>query len=596
MRMNAADPKEPTISGSIFDMRVLQRILHFIRPYRKQFMGVVVLILIASVLSPLRPYLIQYTLDTHLASGQIDKLLQVILLIFGLLLTQSCVQYFYLYYAGNLGQQVVCDIRVQLYKHVQRLSLRFFNATPVGRLVTRCISDIETLLDVFSQGLASIVSNLLQLFMLFLLIFILDWRLACISLSMLPCMLFVTYVFKERIKKVFNKVRTAVSKLNTFVQEHITGMYIVQVFGVEERAFRNFARINAEQKRAHVHAVLHYSIYFPIVELLQAISLSLLLWYGTGKVLQEELTLGILIAFIMYLQMIFRPIRMIADQFNTLQLGLVSAHRVFALLDTDEKMPDTGKKRADGLRGELAFEQVCFAYGEDGNKHVLHNISFSVRPNQMVALVGETGSGKTTTVHLLSRLHDIQSGCITLDGVDVRMYNLAALRKQIAFVPQEVFLFSDTIRNNITLYNPEISDTHIASVAKHIGAWDFIQQLPDGLNYQVMERGIALSVGERQFIAFIRAMVYNPRVLILDEATSSIDNQTEDMIQAAMPKLMKGRTSLVVAHRLSTIQDADNILVFEQGQIIERGTHDKLIKKRGSYYKLHQMQYKNPKA
>ena len=466
----------------------------------------------------------------------------------------------------------------------------FFDKTPVGRLVTRCVSDIETLLDVFSQGLASILGDMLQLGTLLLLMFAVDWRLALVSLSSLPLLLLSTYVFKEKIKAAFNQVRTAVARLNTFVQEHITGMHVVQVFGVEKRTFDRFQQINFEHRRAHMRSVLYYSIYFPIVEIIQAISIGLLVWYGAGKVVSEDLTLGLLVAYILYVQLLFRPIRMIADKFNTLQLGIVSAHRIFALLREEAQVPESGQLPATALRGEIAFERVSFAY--ELPNYVLQDISFVVKTGQMIAFVGETGSGKTSTIHLLSRLYLPQQGRITLDGIDIRQYQLSELRRQVGFVLQDVFLFSDTIRNNITLHDKSITDAHIQETAIQIGAWAFISQLTDGLDHQVMERGASLSVGERQLISFLRAMVYNPKVLVLDEATSSVDNETERILQQAMFALMRGRSTLVVAHRLSTIQHADKIIVLAHGKIVEKGTHSKLLAQGGHYHHLYQMQYK----
>lgn len=588
--MKAPSEPETRISGNVFDIRILHKMARFIRPYGGQFVGVVLLMCLLSVLAPLRPYIIQYTLDTHLVVAQGQKVLEMTLLLLFLLLLQALSQYFYLYYAGSLGQKVICDIRVRLYAHVQRLSLRFFDKTPIGRLVTRCVSDVETLLDVFSQGLASILGDLMQISALLVLMFVLDWRLTWVSLAALPLLILSTYIFKEKIKIAFNQVRAAVARLNTFVQEHITGMPVVQTFGVEARALAQFKRINADHRRAHIRSVLYYSIFHPMADIMQAASIGLIVWYGTGQVVQEKLTLGLLIAFIMYVQMLFRPIHMIANRFNTLQMGIVSAHRIFTLLGYEARIPDVGQKDAKDIQGEVAFKGLWFAY--EPPEYVLRDISFSLRPGQIIALVGETGSGKTSTIHLLSRLYEPQKGKITLDGVDIRKYPLSALRKQVGFVLQDVFLFSDSVRNNITLYDTQVSDAHICRIAEQIGAWDFIKKLPGGLNYQVMERGATLSVGERQLISFMRAMVYDPRVLVLDEATSSVDNQTEQLVQQAMFELIKGRAALIVAHRLSTIQHADQIIVLSQGKIVEKGTHSELLAKAGTYHTLYQMQYK----
>ena len=592
--MSRNEPAPSSVRGTVFDLRILRKIGAFIRPYRGQFVLVTLLVCLLSAVAPFRPYILHHLFDSQAVSRTDDSLHYMVLLLLAHLLVQACTQYFYLYGAGELGQKVVRDIRVRLYSHVQRMSLRFFNSTPVGRLVTRCVSDIETLLDVIGQGLPTIVGDVLQIVFLLFVVFIWNWKLALVGLSVLPLMFISTYIFKEQIKGAFSQVRASVAKMNTFVQEHLTGMHLIQLFGIEAHNFDRFSEINAEQRQAHIRSVLYYSIYFPIVEILNVSGLALLLWYGVGEVMQEALTLGELTAFILYLQMFFRPIRMIADKFNTLQLGVVSAHRIFALLESQDFVTDTGDRQIESgksVRGVIKFDKVCFAYN-DTDGEVLHNVSFSVEPNQMVALVGETGSGKTSTIHLLNRLYEPTEGSITLDGVDLRAYSLKSLRKQVGFVLQDVFLFSDSIRNNITLYDPSVTDDKIRTMAEKLGVWDFMQQLKGGLDYEVRERGGALSVGERQIISFVRAMLYDPKVLVLDEATSSIDNQTERLVQHSMVELMKGRATIVVAHRLSTIQHAHTIFVLEQGKITEQGKHSLLLAKKGTYYKFYQMQQK----
>ena len=582
-------PTEPTqVKGNVFDIRILRKILSFIKPYQAQFLAVILLSVLLSVLTPLRPYLIQSTIDTHLASSRMDKVLEMTYWLLSLLFLQGLVQYLYLYSAGSLGHKVICDIRIRLYEHVQRMSLRFFDTTPIGRLVTRCVSDIETLLNVFSEGLASILGNILQLLALLVLMFLLDWRLTLVCLATLPILIVSTYIFKEKIKVAFNQVRTAVSSLNTFVQEHITGMSIVQVFGVEKETFSKFQKINASHRRANMRSVLYYSVYFPIAEVLQATSIGLIVWYGTGEVVQERLTLGVLIAFIMYVQLFFRPIHMIADRFNTLQLGMVSAYRIMSLFEYQDQMQDRGTKSADRITGHLQFEDVYFAYKSD--QYVLQDISFEMQPGQVVALVGATGSGKTSTIHLISRLYAQQKGKILIDHIPIQEYKLSELRRHIGFVLQDVFLFSGSLRENITLYDEQISDTRIEEVAQEMGIWKFIAQL--GLNYKVMERGARLSVGERQLIVFMRALVYDPKILVLDEAMSSVDTKTEALVQRAMLALLRGRSALIVAHRLATIQHADKILVFDHGKIVESGTHHTLLQKQGVYHRLYHMQYK----
>ena len=576
------------VKGNVFDIRILRKILSFVKPYKVQFLVVIALSFVLSALTPLRPYLIQHTIDNHLAASRMDKVLVMTYWLLFLLFLQGLMQYLYLYGAGSLGHKVICDIRIRLYKHVQSMSLRFFDTTPIGRLVTRCVSDIETLLNVFSEGLASILGNILQLLALLILMFLLDWKLTLICLATLPVLVLSTYVFKEKIKVAFNQVRAAVSHLNTFVQEHITGMSVVQVFGVEQETFSRFKKINTSHRRANMRSVLYYSIYFPIAEVLQATSIGLIVWYGTGEAVEERLTLGVLIAFIMYVQLFFRPIHMIADRFNTLQLGIVSAYRIMALLEYQDPIRDTDTKSLHYIKGHLRFENVSFAY--QANQYVLQDISFEMKPNQVTALVGVTGSGKTSAIHLISRLYEHQKGTIFIDEIPIQQYKLSELRKNIGFVLQDVFLFSGSLRENITLYDDQISDNRIEAVARDIGVWQFIEKL--GLDYKVMERGTLLSVGERQLIVFIRAIVYDPKILVLDEAMSSVDSKTESLVQRAMLALLRGRSALIVAHRLATIQHADNILVFDKGRIVEQGTHKHLLQKAGTYHKLHHMQYK----
>ncbi len=510
-----------------------------------------------------------------------------------LLIFQSIVQYLHTYMSGWLGQYIIRDIRIKLYKHLVNLRLKFFDKTPIGRLVTRNISDVETLADVFSQGLAAMVGDLLQLVFILGLMIYTDWRLALVSLSTLPLLILSTYVFKEKIKVAFNDVRNAVSNLNTFVQEHITGMSIVQIFGSEQREYKKFTEINKEHQRANLKSVLYYSVYFPVAEIISAAGIGLLVWYGAKGVLQQEetgITLGVLIAFIMYIQMFFRPIRLIADRFNTLQLGIVSSSRIMKLLDNEEHIPDNGTFVPQEVKGEVSFEKVWFAYND--NEYVLKDISLKVNAGDTVALVGATGAGKSSIINLLNRFYDINRGLIAIDDVDIKDFELDALRANIGVVLQDVFLFSDTIRQNITLGNNTITDDQIMEAARLVGAKKFIERLPNGLDYNVMERGSTLSVGQRQLISFVRTMVYDPRILVLDEATSSVDTETEEMIQKAIDKMMKGRTAIVIAHRLSTIQQADKIIVLDKGEIKESGTHEELLSHDGFYTQLHNMQYK----
>lgn len=585
--------KEQVSSGNIIDWSVLRRLMKFVTPYRGRFVSVIILTILLGVLTPTRPVLIQYTLDDDVASGNYAGMVNVMILLMGLLIFQSIAQYAHTYLSGWLGQQVIRDIRAKLYEHIINLRLKFFDKTPIGRLVTRTISDVETLADVFSEGLAAMVGDLLQIVFILGFMFYEDWRLALLSLSTLPLLLVSTYIFKEKIKVAFNDVRNAVSNLNTFVQEHITGMNIVQIFGSEKREFEKFKAINEEHKQSNLRSVLYYSIYYPVAEIIAAAGIGLLVWYGAKGVINFEetgITTGKLIAFIMYIQMFFRPIRMIADRYNTLQMGIVSSSRIMNLLDAREHVQETGQHAPVHIHGEVRFRDVWFAYNE--GEYVLKGIDIGIRPGETVALVGATGAGKSSIINLLNRFYEINRGSIEIDGRDIKDYDLGLLRKNIGVVLQDVFLFSDTIFNNISLGNPNVTEEMVWHAADLVGARKFIERLPGKLSYNVMERGATLSVGQRQLLSFIRAMVYDPRILVLDEATSSVDTETEEMIQQAIGKMMAGRTSIVIAHRLSTIQKADKIIVLDHGEIKETGRHEDLLGREGYYAQLHKMQYK----
>lgn len=553
---------------------------------------VIVLTFTLGVLTPLRPILIQYTIDNDVANGDYQGMLLMVLLLFAMLIIQAFAEYIHTYLSGWLGQQVIRDIRTKLYEHLVNLRLRFFDKTPIGRLVTRTISDVETLADVFSEGLAAIISDLLQIVFIVAVMVYIDWRMALLSLATLPLLLISTYIFKEKIKVAFNDVRNAVASLNTFVQEHITGMNIVQIFASEKREFDKFKVINEEHRQSNLRSVLYYSIYFPVAEIIAAAGIGLLVWYGAQSILQDDtgMTIGKLVAFIMLLQQFFRPIRMIADRYNTLQMGIVSSSRIINLLDSQEDVQPNGNHQPETIRGDVKFENVSFAYTAED--YVLKNINLNIEAGKTFALVGATGAGKSSVINLLSRFYEINQGSIKVDGVDVRNYDLGFLRRNIGVVLQDVFLFSDSIFKNITLGNPDVTEEMVWRAADMVGARKFIERLPGQLSYNVMERGSTLSVGQRQLISFIRAMVYDPRILVLDEATSSVDSETEEMIQNAIEKMMQGRTSIVIAHRLSTIQKADTIVVLDKGEVKESGTHPILLQKEGFYTQLYKMQYK----
>ncbi|HMV07978.1 MAG TPA: ABC transporter ATP-binding protein [Cyclobacteriaceae bacterium] len=584
--------KDQATSGNIIDFKVLKRLLKFVMPYKGRFYLVIVLTFTLGVLTPLRPILIQYTIDNDVAVGDYQGMLIMVLLLLVMLIVQAFAEYIHTYLSGWLGQQVIRDIRTKLYEHLVNLRLRFFDKTPIGRLVTRTISDVETLADVFSEGLAAIISDLLQIIFIVAVMVYIDWRMALLSLATLPLLLISTYIFKEKIKVAFNDVRNAVASLNTFVQEHITGMNIVQIFASEKREFEKFKVINEEHRQSNLRSVLYYSIYFPVAEIIAAAGIGLLVWYGAQSIIQNDtgMTIGKLVAFIMLLQQFFRPIRMIADRYNTLQMGIVSSSRIISLLDSQEDVQPNGAHQPETIRGEVKFENVSFAYV--GDEYVLKNINLDIQAGKTFALVGATGAGKSSVINLLSRFYEINQGHIKVDGVDIREYDLGFLRRNIGVVLQDVFLFSDSIYKNITLGNPDVTEEMVWRAADMVGARKFIERLPGQLSYNVMERGSTLSVGQRQLISFIRAMVYDPRILVLDEATSSVDSETEEMIQNAIEKMMQGRTSIVIAHRLSTIQKADTIVVLDKGEIKESGTHANLLQKEGFYTQLYKMQYK----
>ena len=579
------------VSGNLFDFKILGRLMLFCRPYMSVFYILVLLTISLSILQPIRPYITQIIIDDYISVNDIKGLQFMIILLIALLAVNAVVMYFHTYLSGWLGQNIIRDIRIKLFSHLQKFKLQFFDKTPIGRVVTRNVSDIETIADIFGQGIASIIGDILQLVGIVILMFILNWKLTLISLSTLPFLFLTTYIFKEKVKLSFNEVRTAVANLNSYVQEHIVGMNLVQIFANEKKEFNKFIFINKTHLNANLKAVLYYSIYFPVMELFTSIGLGLLIWYGAGQLFEEEVTLGVLIAFIMYLQLFFRPIRAIADRFNTLQMGVVSSKRIFDLLDRNEIINSNEKISKMDIVGRVEFKNLWFSYNP--NDYILRDINFKIDKGQSVAFVGSTGSGKTSIINLINRFYEYQKGEILIDDVDIRDYNSSDLRKNIGLVSQDVFLFSDSILNNITLYNDNISEEEVWSSIKKVGAEKFINSLPGKLSFNVKERGGSLSVGQRQLISCIRIMLYDPKIILLDEATSSVDSDTELMIQNAISEILKNRTSIVVAHRLSTIKEVDKIIVIESGEIKEVGNHDQLLKKGGFYNKLYQMQYKN---
>ncbi len=574
-----------------FDFFLLKRVIGLAKPYRMIFALAGVLAVVLAPLATMRPFLIQKMVDDYIFVNDIKGLTNIALLIFVLLMAETILRYIFNFSAGWLGQSVIRDLRVKVFQHITRLRLTYFDRTAIGTATTRTINDIETINTVFSQGVITIIADVLTLIVVLSIMFYTSWQLTLICLTTMPFLMVASYIFKEKVKKSFQKVRTQISRMNAFLQERITGMRTVQIFNAEEDEMTKFKTINRSYTQANLDSILYYAVFYPVVEIISAASLGLMVWWGAQQSLLENgVTLGALVAFPIYLNMLFRPIRMLADKFNTLQMGLVAAERVFTLLDRDEFIKNEGTIKPDKLNGKVAFEDVFFAYRE--RDYVLKNLSFDINPGETLAIVGGTGSGKTTIINILNRFYDIQKGAIKVDDQDIRNYELLAFRKRIAVVLQDVFLFSGTVFENITLRDERYSREEVIAAAKLIGADRFIEKLPGGYDYKVMERGATLSMGQRQLISFVRALVFNPDILILDEATSSIDPETESVIQFAIETLIAKRTSIIIAHRLSTIRHADNILVLDKGEIKEFGPHEELLKmENGHYRELYEMQF-----
>lgn len=576
--------------GKAFDLVLFRRVMAFVKPYRKTFWMCFWLTILLSFLGVVRPVLMGDMIDKHAATGDAHGLYVLFAVVVGLLLLETFVQFYQAYWTSWLGQTVTFDLRQRLYERIVNFRLRYFDRTPIGTLVTRVISDIETIDDIFAQGLLMIMGDLLKLVVVVAVMFVYNWKLALWSMVPIPLLFWATNIFKNSIQKSFQDVRTQVARLNAFVQEHIQGMAIVQVFGREQQEYRKFEAINTEHRDANIRAVFAYSVFFPVVEVLSAVSLAFLIWWGVGDVLQGVATFGELIAYIQFINMLFRPIRQLADRFNVLQMGMVGSERVFKVLDTEAVIVAGGQRGTADMRGDIDFKHLWFAY--DDEHFVLKDISFTARSGEMIALVGATGSGKSSIVNVLSRAYEYQKGEVLIDGHDIRQYRLDELRKSVSVVLQDVFLFSDTVHNNITLNDDTITREEVVEAAKAVGAHDFIMRLPNGYDTDVRERGSVLSVGQRQLLAFIRAYVNKPKILVLDEATSSVDSMSEQLIQEATERITKGRTSIVIAHRLSTVQNADRILVIGEGGIIEQGSHQELLATDGAYRKLYELQFR----
>ncbi|MGJ1190194.1 ABC transporter ATP-binding protein [Sphingobacterium siyangense] len=577
------------ITGKTYDINLVKRMSRYMRPYHVSFWISVVLTILLAAVAPALPMLIQHTLDNYILNFDTNGLSLMLIAMLALVILQTLIRYYHTLMTNTLGQSVIRDIRIQVFNHIVQLRLKYFDRTALGKLITRTISDLETLSNIFSEGLIQIIGDLLQLVVILVVMFYSDWKLTLIVLIPMPLMVAATYVFKEAMKSAFIDVRKWVSNLNTFLQEHITGVGIIQYFAREKQEMDKFKEINAQHRNAHIRTNWYFSIFFPVLEIIMAIALGLLVWFGSKQIMGDVISPGVVVAFIMYINMIFRPIRELIDKFNTLQMGMVSAERIFEVLDTDEKTPNLETLKPAHIKGEIAFRDVWFAYNEEN--WVLKDVNFNVNPGETLALVGATGAGKSSTINILSRFYEINKGEILLDGRNIRDYDLDYLRNTISTVLQDVFLFSDSVINNITLGDPAISREQVIEAAKEVGAHDFIMRLPGGYDYDVKERGATLSAGQAQLISFIRALVHDPRILILDEATSSVDTETEEMIQHAIDNLMKGRTSIVIAHRLSTIQKADKIIVLDKGEIKEIGTHQELLSFDGYYKKLYDLQF-----
>ena len=573
------------MKAKAFDTRLFKRILQYTKPYQLRFRGVIAFAISLSVFAALRPYLLKQTVDSYIKTHDQQGLLMYISLMGIVLLAEVFSQYYFVFWANWLGQDIVKDIRTKLFKHILSFRMKYFDHVPVGQLVTRSVSDIEAIARIFSQGLFMIISDLMKMVVVLFFMFYMNWKLTWIVIVAMPILVFFTRIFQRKMQVAFEEVRTEIANMNSFVQERVTGMKIVQLFNREDIEFDKFKNINDKHRKAWIKTILYNSIFFPIADIISSLTLGFIVLYGGFKILNGDTftTFGDLFSYTMFIGMLFNPLRQIADKFNEMQLGMIAANRVFDILDTDDQIQDTGTIEAPVFEGNIEFKDVRFGYIPD--EEVIKGIHLEVKAGQTIAIVGSTGAGKSTIINLLNRFYEINSGTIYIDHQNIENYTLGSLRKQIAVVLQDVFLFADTIYNNITLNNPTISREEVLAAAKKIGVHDFIMSLPDNYDFDVKERGVMLSSGQRQLIAFLRAFVSNPSILILDEATSSIDTYSEELIQRATETITKGRTSIVIAHRLATIVNADKIVVMDKGLIVEQGTHQELVNKTTGYYK-----------
>jgi ATP-binding cassette subfamily B multidrug efflux pump len=573
------------LKAKAFDTRLFKRILKYTKPYQWRFNGVIIFAISLSLFAALRPYLLKQTVDSYIQPKDQNGLLLYITLMGIVLLLEVFSQFFFVFWANWLGQDIVKDIRVKMFKHILSFRMKYFDLVPVGQLVTRSVSDIEAIARIFSQGLFMIISDLMKMLVVLIFMFYMNWKLTWIVIVAMPILVFITRIFQKKMQIAFEEVRTQIANMNSFVQERVTGMKIVQLFHREDIEAEKFRVINDKHNRAWIKTILYNSIFFPIADIISSLTLGFIVLYGGFNILNGDTstTFGDLFSYTMFIGMLFNPLRQIADKFNEMQLGMIAANRVFDILDTQDQIQDTGTIEAPLFDGDIRFENVHFGYIPD--EEVIKGINLEVKAGQTIAIVGSTGAGKSTIINLLNRFYEINSGSIYIDNQNIEDYTLNTLRKQIAVVLQDVFLFADTIYNNITLNNPEITRDQVLNAAKKIGVHDFIMSLPDNYDFDVKERGVMLSSGQRQLIAFLRAYVSNPSILILDEATSSIDTYSEELIQRATETITKGRTSIVIAHRLATIVNADKIVVMDKGLIVEQGTHQELINQEKGYYK-----------
>jgi ATP-binding cassette subfamily B protein len=583
---------EEEILGKAYDAKLMKRLLGYVKPYKHFVIFAILLNIVVAALGPIRPYLTKIAVDDYIAHSDYQGLFIISLILFGSLILQAVIQYFLTYFTQYLGQKTLYDLRTQIFNHIQKLALKFFDKTPIGRLVTRATNDVEALGELFSSGIVMVFSDVFIIFWILGFMFFMDFSLSLVTLSVLPVLIYGTFLFRKKARESYRDVRLHLARLNSYMQEHVTGMSVVQIFNKENDEFRKFSAINSDYRQVNIKSIFYYAVFYPSVELLSSIAIGLIIWYGGGEIIQGTLTIGVLFAFIQYTEMFFRPIRDLSEKYNIMQTAMASSERVFKLLDNQTMIHNPENPvTLESVKGSIEFKNVWFAYNND--EYVLKDISFSINPGERIAIVGHTGAGKTSIINILTRFYDINKGEILLEGVNIEKLDKRELRKHISMVLQDVFLFSGDIKSNINLNDEEISNERVVEAARIVGADKFIAELPKKYDEEVKERGATLSVGQKQLISFARALAYNPKILILDEATSSIDTESELLIKQAIEKLLVGRTAIIIAHRLSTIQNADKIIVLHKGEIRETGNHQQLLAKKGIYYKLYQLQYKD---